>query len=331
MTEPDPLARTVLTALTTYFPYAAQHVHRSSDDVHLDPRALHPAFCGSFDWHSSVHMQASAIRLLEDHRIGEGVRQDLVRLLDWRLTAEHIETEIAYLAANPAYERPYGWAWAAQLASIAAASPTARRHGWADAVRPLGTTVLERLRRWLPRVGYPVRHGEHSNTAFAMLLARRAAEVLDRPDIVASLDDGAITWYADDRDAPTAYEPSGSDFLSPTLCEAALLQQVLPADGFDSWLDRFAPGLGAPDDPLLGRTLVLDPSDGKAVHLHGLALSRAWLLRTLAAHVAADRRDRIAAATAVTVADAARATVDGDFMSTHWLVSFLLLAEHGLP
>ena len=80
--------------------------------------------------------------------------------------------------------------------------------------------------------------------------------------------------------ASTAYEPSGSDFLSPSLCEAALMQQSLPGAEFATWLSGFMPSVGADGDALLRRPAVLDETDGKAVHLHGLALSRSWLLRT---------------------------------------------------
>ena len=44
------------------------------------------------------------------------------------------------------------------------------------------------------------------------------------------------TWYANDRDYPAAWEPSGADFFSPALIEADLMRRVLAADAFASWL-----------------------------------------------------------------------------------------------
>lgn len=323
------LARTVVRAVRTEFPYATMHVTASAADLRTDPRELHPAFRGSFDWHSSVHMQYSGLRLLDDD-LNDDARADLLALLDERLTADAIEREIAYLRANPHFERPYGWAWAAQLAAYAARSPVAAERGWAAAVAPLGLHVLGRFDQWLPSLAYPVRHGEHSSTAFALLLARDAAGRLGRTSTATLIDERAIAWYGGDRDAPVDYEPSGSDFLSPSLCEAALMQQVLPAEQFRGWLGGFLPRLGDADDPLLRPTVVLDETDGKAVHLHGLALSRAWLLRSLSAGLDDDASARIAAATGDAVAVAAEAAVGGHFMSTHWLVTFVLLAERGL-
>ena len=66
--------------------------------------------------------------------------------------------------------------------------------------------------------------------------------------------------------------------------------------------------------------------DGQLAHLSGLALSRAWQLRTIApalpdvAEVLRRGADRQIEAVLPTV-------TDGDFMSTHWLVSFALLAD----
>ena len=75
---------------------------------------------------------------------------------------------------------------------------------------------------------------------------------------------------------------------------------------------------------------MLDPTDGQGAHLLGLALSRAWALRGLASWVDADD-----APTLLDGADAQEVAVltaitDGDFMATHWLVSFALLARGDL-
>ena len=71
---------------------------------------------------------------------------------------------------------------------------------------------------------------------------------------------------------------------------------------------------------------VLDRTDGKAVHLFGLALSRAWQLRGLTPFLDEAAAARVAAATRRQVEEVQREIIEGDFMSTHWLVSFALLA-----
>ncbi|GAA1841115.1 DUF2891 family protein [Microlunatus capsulatus] len=327
-THAEPWARTVLQVLRTPYPYASQHVVEGPDSTDADPLRRHPAFWGSFDWHSSVHMHWSAVRLLTlaPEHLTAGTREALVALLDERLTADAVGAEAAHLRARPTFERPYGWAWAATLAAAAADAPLPRAATWARALEPLADAVADALLAWLPRLAHPVRHGVHSNTAFALALLHEAYGRLGRGDVVEAVEASARRWFADDRDYPARWEPSGSDFLSPALCEADLLRRVLPADAFEPWLAAFLPGLGRAGDPLLGVPEVLDRTDGQAVHLVGLALSRAWQLRLLTPHLPPGRRRRVAEATERQTAAAAGETVDGDFMATHWLVSFALLA-----
>lgn len=317
--DADLLARAVLTALGTPYPYAAQHVSLDADDVDVTPERLHPAFHGSFDWHSSAHMHWSALRLSQGD-VGADTRADLEALLDERLSPEHCAVEATYLLRHRRFERPYGWAWVALLAARADGTR------WGAATRPLADAVFELVEEWLPRLAYPVRQGEHSNTAFGLGLVHEAATVLGRASTAHAIESAAIRWFGEERDYPAAWEPGGSDFLSPALCEADLMRRVLPAADLAPWLAAFLPGLGTEDDPLLDVPEVLDRTDGKAVHLYGLALSRAWQLRLLAPSLPEDRRARVAQRTAAQVSTVQREIVDGDFMSTHWLVSFALLA-----
>src|SRR5699024_9560420 len=128
------------------------HVATGPDDTDITPHRLHPSFHGALDWHSSVHMQWSLVRLLRSQAPGPAsatprqqgyavepaspspspeavVARDL---LGSRLTAHKVAVEAAYLRQRPAFERPYGWAWAAVLAAEVRGEPT-----WADALEPL--------------------------------------------------------------------------------------------------------------------------------------------------------------------------------------------------
>jgi hypothetical protein len=244
-------------------------------------------------------------------------------VLDEHLTAAAIDTEVAYYAANPGAQRPYGWGWALTLHEEACAWPDAS--AWATALQPLADHFLDALLAWLPRAPYAVRHGVHPNSAFGLVRSlasarRRAAVGDDR--VLRAIEDAARRWFLADTDAPVRWEPSGADFLSPVLTEAVLMAEVLPADEYGDWLPRFLPGLGAA--PLFEPAVVANSSDGQTAHLHGLNLSRAWGLRRLAAHVP-DARDLLLD-TARRHAEPELGEVSGShYMVEHWLAAYALL------
>lgn len=325
-------AQLALRVLATAFPYGAAHQSRSIVDVDVTPQRLHPAFHGCLDWHSSAHMQWSLVRLLTLAPVeleAAGVADDVRAELSRRLTGANLTVESSYLSERPGFERPYGWAWAARLAAACVGCPDPAATSWAVATRPLADVIAGHVLSWLPRQAYPVRHGVHSNTAFALALLSEAFGILGRDDVVEAIRTRALHWFADDRDVQTSLEPSGSDFLSPTLSEADLMRRVLPAAEFTRWLADFLPGLGADRHArLLVTPIVQDRTDGQLVHLFGLALSRGWQLRELAAVVAPGAtRTALGEAADRQIAFAQDEVSTGDFMSTHWLVSFALLAE----
>jgi len=326
-------ADVALRVLRTPYPYGTAHMSLGPDDVDVTPERLHPAFHGSLDWHSSAHMQWSLVRLLTlapDAMSAKGTDAGVRKLLDERLTPAGLRIEADYLRAHPSFERPYGWAWVAALAAATRQLPEVEAGRWAAALQPVADVVADLVLAWLPRQVYPVRHGVHANTAFAMALLLEAYADLGRSDVVDALRRRANEWFGADTGYATRWEPSGSDFLSPALSEVELMRRVLPADDFATWWPRFLPGLPEGEhDGLLTVPEVVDRTDGHLVHLFGLALSRAWQLRALAGTLPADDRTatRLRAAADAQVAAVLPEVTAGDFMSTHWLVSFALLAE----
>lgn len=337
------LLQITLEVLQRPYPYSSGHVATSPEDTDITPQRLHPSFHGALDWHSSVHMQWSLVRLLDryadapaspDPHPGSSATEASVRaareLLDARLAPAALAVEAAYLRQRPAFERPYGWAWLAMLGAAVQPHP-----GWSAALAPALEVVADHVLAWLPRQAYPIRHGKHQNDAFSLHLLLRGYRALGRDDVVSAVQSRALDWFAGDSAADTAQEPSGSDFLSPALSEAALMQQVLdqgsgpqPGAGFTRWLENFLPGLGEGGHAhLLEPPTVLDPTDGQGAHLLGLALSRAWQLRRIADSLPADRADVLREGAEQQVAAVRPHVTDGDFMATHWLVSFLLLAQ----
>ena len=320
-------ARVALQNIQQEFPNKLDHVMNAPNEVQ-SPRALHPIFFGSYDWHSSVHMHWLLVRLLRLHpallQAGE-----IRALLDRQFTNEKVLAEIAYLeqSSRATFERTYGWAWLLQLQSelvMAGLSDPAAR-SWERALQPLADCFVERYRAFLPIAEFPIRAGTHANSAFGLLLALAYARRCGQAELTALIVSRATFWFGADCAYPAAYEPSGDDFLSGGLMEAALMQQVLDRDDFTQWWDGFCPapaGLTCWLTPVP----VSDRTDPKLSHLDGLNLSRAWCWAMLKEALGADLRDAIALAIDQHLAVSMQHADAGAYVGTHWLASFATLA-----
>jgi DUF2891 family protein len=311
------------------FPNKPDHVLASAHDA-VAPRALHPAFYGSYDWHSCVHMHwllATLVRRFPQLP----QRAAIAAAFDRHLTADNIAAECAYLARPDAqtFERTYGWAWLLKLADELLRGGDADTQRWSRALAPLAAAFVDRYRGYLPKATYPIRYGIHPNSAFGLLFALDYASTAGVGDLEALCVDKALAWFAADRDAPAQGEPSGADFLSPALMEATLMSRVLPRPDFARWLDEFLPGLaeGRPAT-LFTPPVVSDRHDAQIVHLDGLALSRAWCWREIAGALPhADARVDLARdAASEHLAAGLAATEQADYVGAHWLASFAALA-----
>jgi hypothetical protein len=333
MLNPDvaeQLAGVALANVTTEFPYKLDQVLAAEGDLAL-PRTLHPAFWGSYDWHSCVHMHWTLARLLHRfpaHPLAHATRAHL----DSRLTSSAISGELATLAGphRQTFERPYGWGWllklAAELEALARESPAAV--GWRDAVRPLADAIGDRFVEFLARAAYPTRAGAHGNSAFALLLALDWCEEVQHRALRTSIEVSAQRWFARDRRYPASFEPGGDDFLSAGLVEAVLMKRVTMGCDFADWWDVFRPA----DDGLaswLEPVAVSDSGDAKIVHLHGVNLSRAWCWRQLHDDLPAALHVPVQRAIDLHLAASLPAATTGDYVATHWLASFALLALDG--
>ena len=319
-------ARAALRHVGREWPNKLDHVMAGQDDVQ-SPRALHPVFFGSFDWHSCVHgywLLARLYRRFPDLPECTEIRA----LFEGRLTPENVAAETAYLARpeSRGFERPYGWAWALMLSGELAQHETSEGKGWSDLLRPFADAFVLRFETWLPLATYPVRAGVHTNTAFALLLALDYARVTGNIYFGAMLGEKARGWYAEDRDCQ-AWEPSGDDFLSSALVEAACMRAAMGREGFAFWLMRFLPRLAAGDPAtLFAPAFVSDRSDGKIAHLDGLNLSRAWCWRLVLDGVMDPVAKGRIGCTIRDHLESAMPHITGDYMGEHWLATFALLA-----
>ncbi len=329
-------ARLALDCVHREYPNKIAHVMNGDADA-KPPRELTPAFYGCFDWHSSVHghwLLARLARLHPDAPFAAPARAALAK----SLTEANVAGEVAYLSGpgRTGFERPYGLAWLLQLAAELREWDDPEARAFSKALAPLEARVADLLFAWIPKLAYPIREGEHPQTAFAFGLALDWARGAGETEKAGLLARRIVELYGADRRCPIGYEPSGQDFLSPCLGEADLLRRVMPRDRFARWLSELLPDL--PRDGSSGWLapgIVTDRTDGKLVHLDGLNLSRAFMLRGIAAGLPArDRRIPALRAAAEAHAKASLPSVTSEhYEGSHWLGTFAvyLLTERGLP
>lgn len=318
------------------YPNKIAHVLDGDSDAQ-PPRALTPVFFGCYDWHSAVHGHWLLVRLARLHP-DAGFVAPARAALAASFTVDRIAQELAYLQGpgRVSFERPYGLAWLLQLAAELRAWDDADSRHWAEVLRPLETAAAARIREWLPKLRYPIRVGEHAQTAFAFSLIRDWSVIAGDEAMRVLIDERSRSYYLADAACPLAYEPSGEDFLSPCLAEADLMRRVLAPAEFSKWLARFLPVIpGNGSAGWLEPGIVTDRKDPKLGHIDGLNLSRAWMLQGIASGLpATDPRRAALLASAVRHAEAALPTVTGEhYEGGHWLGSFAvyLLGGSGRP
>ncbi len=285
------------------------------------PSTLHPTFYGCFDWHSAVHGHWSLVRILKEYPNISGAGE-IRKKISANLTPTNIAREVAYFddVHNKNYERTYGWAWLLKLVEELDGWEDEEGQSWRQALRPLENLMVEKFEAFLPKLTYPIRVGEHPNTAFALSLAWDYAEKVKRDSLRLLIESRARAYYLDDKNCPIGWEPGGFDFLSPCLEEADIMSRVLPQKEFQKWMKGFLPSLES-----LEPAEVSDRSDGKLVHLDGLNLSRAWVLYRLAERLP-EQESGIRNLADLHLAASLPEVSGGDYAGGHWLASFALYA-----
>lgn len=292
------------------------------------PKELHPAFYGCFDWHSAVHGHWSLLSLLRQFPDLER-KDEAQKWLLHSISKENIAQEVAYFKGehNKSYERTYGWAWVLKLHEELIKWDTDIARQVAANLQPLTDVMVRSYLDFLPKLNYPIRVGEHPNTAFGLSFAYDYAVTAGEKELASLIEKRARDFYSKDQDCPLSWEPSGFDFLSPCLEEAALMKRVLSVQEFTSWITTFLPQLEDPQFDMPVGT-VSDRSDGKLVHLDGVNFSRAWSLNYIA-------RDMPAYAhlnqVAINHIHKSLPSIIGDnYEGGHWLGSFAIYALNSL-
>jgi hypothetical protein len=307
------------------YPNKPEHVLAGPEDA-KGPKALHPAFYGCYDWHSSVHghwMLARLLRLFPELPEAKDIRG----VLEAHLTPEALKVEAEYFdrKESRSFERPYGWAWLLKLAEELNGwdDPDVKR--WGANLKPLADAIAARYLDFFPKQTYPIRTGVHPNTAFGLAFAHDYARAMGDSKLKVLVEERARAYFGHDANVPAGWEPGGADFFSPSLMEADLMRRVLPAEEFRHWFAGFLPGASKGEPKALFEpATVTDRLDPQLVHLDGLNLSRAWGMKRIASTFPPDDPTRSALeSSAARHAEAGLAHVaSGDYAGEHWLASF---------
>ncbi|GAL88428.1 DUF2891 domain-containing protein [Jejuia pallidilutea] len=317
------LAELPLHCINIEYPNRLSQTLGSDEDL-KSPTTLHPAFYGCFDWHSSVHGHWSLVSLLKSFPNISNAKTIKQRLLN-NISKENIEAEVAYFKGkhNGSYERTYGWAWLLKLAEALHTWDEDTARELEQNLQPLTNLIIEKYMEFLPKLNYPLRVGTHTNTAFGLSFAYDYAQTVNNDALKKAIKDRALFFYAKDQNCPMSWEPSGSDFLSPCLEEAALMKRLLPLEDFKVWLDDFLPQLKQHDFNIeVG--LVSDRTDGHLVHLDGVNFSRAWNLYKIAEDLPEYNHLKPVANQHINYS--LPSIFGDDYMGGHWLGSFAIYA-----
>jgi len=315
------------------YPYKLGQVLNSDSDLKT-PSELHPIFYGCFDWHSSVHghwLLARALSLYPKTELADNITS----VFNAQFTSDKVSKELEYFQTKwgESFERTYGWAWLLKLQDELDESEKQDGTPWATILRPLTSEIVSNWKDFLPKLVYPIRVGEHTNTAFGLSLAIDYTRNQDE-DFENLIKHNSSLYYLTDKDCPIGYEPSGYDFLSPCLQEVDIMVKVIDDDlQFNTWIRGFLPQLFDPDY-VLEPGQVVDRTDGKLVHLDGVNFSRAWCFYNLARRLLTINGlevDAITASRLIKMGDKhIRTSIDNvvgsDYAGSHWLATFLMHA-----
>ncbi len=288
-----------------------------------EPSELHPAFYGCFDWHSSVHGHWTLLNILKE--LPNFEQQDaILQKLQKNITKENILKEVQYFDDNynKTFERTYGWAWLLKVAETLKDWNTKEAIEMFENLKPLVDLVEEKYIEFLPKLKYPIRVGEHPNTAFGMSFALDYAKKYS-PKLEKIINEKAKEYYLNDKGCPINWEPGGFDFLSPCLQEASLMLKVLPIEDYIVWLDTFLPNFRKNPSQYIEVAEVTDRSDGKLAHLDGLNFSRAWCLYEMGKTLKNKKMINLANKH---FNYSYNKMDSGEYAGAHWLASFALYA-----
>lgn len=313
-------------------PYPYKIGYRFPSEDWVKPHTeVHPSFYGCWDWHSAVHGHWAMVKVLKSFPDIE--EKDSIRLkLSTNLTRKNLQAEYDFFAKQSftgGFERTYGWAWLMKLYAELATWEDEEGQQWKQNMQPLAELLAQKTIDYLKVLSSPLRPGTHANTAFSFGLMTEYAEVAEDTSLMEAMRTFSEQHFQTDKNCPTSYEPSGTDFISPCLAEAALMSKFLSTEAYLSWFEDFLPlPSSAEIRSIETPPVVLDKEDPGIGHLIGLMFQRAWCLKQIAAVFDdTDPRKEYFLEIAIRHMEAGEALMfDSGYGGAHWLATFAIYA-----
>lgn len=161
------LASLPLDCYDKLYPYKFNNVWNNASEV-MEHQNYVPIFSGCFDWHSSVHghwLLAAFLNRYPDTELAD----QIVQVFDEQFKDDKVAKEVDWFKREKTYERTYGWSWFLKLHGELQRSPLDEKHNWSKTLQPLADLLVQNYLNFLPNLVYPIRVGEHSNTAFGLI------------------------------------------------------------------------------------------------------------------------------------------------------------------
>ncbi len=307
------------------------------DKAHLlDAFDKNRAFYGCFDWHSAVNStwtMTAVLKQFPNIAVGPLIREKLKE----HLSKKAIDGEIAYFKTARNFEVPYGYAWLLKLYAelITWDDPDAK--AWAQNMAPMVQQFSKKLVDYYKDLPFPTRTGMHPNTAFSITLLLDYTEIANDAALREVAIKTANRFFAEDRSCPTAYEPQGTDFLSPCLAEADLMSRVMDREHFHAWLNDFLPPLYSREfkpltQPVDVSGITKEDLQGGKSHLIGVAFSRglamAYIVRALPPD---DPRAAVLRRLAtINGRSGFQALTAAGYFGSHWLATYAVMCSRAI-
>ena len=289
--------------------FAALH-GRGSEILHSFARQIrgavlrrdtdHAIFHGCIDWHSAVHGHWA---LLTVARLGgdEKLRSFVIE----RLAA--IELERCFIAADPAFEVPYGHAWFLRLAA------EAERSG-EQCLRPMAEEIAHSLTDYMTARVFDPAIDSYQSQSWALINLRAWGAHTGARDLVALVDERVRATPPAPCDPET--DVRAGSFMATATNWAWLLALALPQAEARRAIATLLP------DPHALRPLETIAAN----HLHALNFSRAWGLWRIF-RATGDARWRASYARHVRISYERRDLWAGEYRKVgHWVAQFGVLA-----